>query len=197
MLDYLLRDLRHPGGGFYAAEDADSLDPAVSRAAVVLCWRAGQRVAPRAPGLQPGAPGARLLCAPPQDGTKKEGAFYVWSEGEIRSVLGERARGGACPPPQQDKLQQQQEQQSRGLPAPLRLAAHPAPHTPPGDERASIFNAHYMVKPEGNCTLSPRRCERCGARATQAHIQRPAPSHTPATHPRAATPTTSLWARMC
>lgn len=27
-LDYLLRDMRHPGGGFYAAEDADSLDPA-------------------------------------------------------------------------------------------------------------------------------------------------------------------------
>lgn len=26
ILDYLLRDMRHPGGGFYAAEDADSLE---------------------------------------------------------------------------------------------------------------------------------------------------------------------------
>lgn len=27
MLDYLLRDMTHPEGGLYAAEDADSLDP--------------------------------------------------------------------------------------------------------------------------------------------------------------------------
>lgn len=27
VMDYLIRDLRHPGGGFFAAEDADSLDP--------------------------------------------------------------------------------------------------------------------------------------------------------------------------
>lgn len=26
--DYLLRDMTHPEGGLYAAEDADSLDPA-------------------------------------------------------------------------------------------------------------------------------------------------------------------------
>ena len=28
VLDYLLRDMLHPAGGLYAAEDADSLDPA-------------------------------------------------------------------------------------------------------------------------------------------------------------------------
>jgi uncharacterized protein len=28
VLDYLMRDLRHPDGAFFAAEDADSLDPA-------------------------------------------------------------------------------------------------------------------------------------------------------------------------
>lgn len=27
MFDYLLRDMTHPDGGLYAAEDADSLDP--------------------------------------------------------------------------------------------------------------------------------------------------------------------------
>lgn len=74
ILDYLLRDMCHPEGGFYAAEDADSLDPATRR--------------------------------------KKEGWFYVWTADEIASVLGE--------------------------------------------ERARVFNAHYYIKPEGNCDLSPR-----------------------------------------
>ena len=52
-LDYLLRDLHHPGGGFFSAEDADS-------------------------AVTPGGPMA-------------EGAFYVWSAEEIRSLLGDRA----------------------------------------------------------------------------------------------------------
>lgn len=53
-LDYLMRDMAHPGGGFYCAEDADSL-PA--------------------------------LDSP----EKAEGAFYVWTMGEIRSALGDDA----------------------------------------------------------------------------------------------------------
>jgi uncharacterized protein YyaL (SSP411 family) len=51
-LDYLLRDMAHPDGGFYSAEDADSF-PA------------------------------------PASAEKVEGAFYVWTMGEIRSVVGD------------------------------------------------------------------------------------------------------------
>ena len=50
-LDYVLRDLTSPEGGFYSAEDADS------------AVRAGS-------------------CE------KEEGAFYVWTSGDIRSALG-------------------------------------------------------------------------------------------------------------
>ncbi|MBI5629511.1 MAG: thioredoxin domain-containing protein [Elusimicrobia bacterium] len=49
-LDYLLRDMRHSEGGFFSAEDADSLEP--------------------------------------ETGRKEEGAFYLWSEVELRNVLG-------------------------------------------------------------------------------------------------------------
>ena len=52
-LQYVGRELTHPDGGFYSAEDADSLPP----------------------GAPPG-------------GHKVEGAFYVWSAGELRDVLG-------------------------------------------------------------------------------------------------------------
>jgi uncharacterized protein YyaL (SSP411 family) len=50
-LDYVLRDLCSPEGGFYSAEDADSLPEA-------------------------------------QAAEKKEGAFYVWTQEEIDSLLG-------------------------------------------------------------------------------------------------------------
>jgi uncharacterized protein YyaL (SSP411 family) len=52
--DYVLRDLRHPEGGFYSAEDADS---------------------------------------PLQEGgrEKGEGAFYVWTEKEVRDTVGDEA----------------------------------------------------------------------------------------------------------
>jgi uncharacterized protein len=52
-LDYVLRDLCGKEGGFYSAEDADSIE-----------------------GSGP---------------HKKEGAFYVWSEGELKTILGEDA----------------------------------------------------------------------------------------------------------
>ena len=51
VLDYLLRDMRHPEGGFFCAEDADSLPVADAEA-------------------------------------KEEGAFYLWTEQELRAVLG-------------------------------------------------------------------------------------------------------------
>ncbi len=52
-LEYLLRDMRDPGGAFYSAEDADS-----------------------EPGRGEG---------------KKEGAFYLWSEAQLRASLGQDA----------------------------------------------------------------------------------------------------------
>jgi uncharacterized protein len=52
-LAYVRRDMTGPHGGFYSAEDADSLPPE-----------------------DPHAP-------------KSEGAFYIWSDAEIQSVLGE------------------------------------------------------------------------------------------------------------
>jgi uncharacterized protein YyaL (SSP411 family) len=52
-LEYVMRDLRDPAGGFYSAEDADS--------------------------------------TPDTGGPKKEGAFYVWSDAEVGSLLGDDA----------------------------------------------------------------------------------------------------------
>jgi uncharacterized protein YyaL (SSP411 family) len=57
--DYVLRDLQHPAGGFYAAEDADSLP--INTAA-----GAGSRAAPN---------------------HHKEGAFYIWTADEIDNWL--------------------------------------------------------------------------------------------------------------
>lgn len=52
-LAYVARDMRGPEGGFFSAEDADSLPP-----------------------------------EPHSDGRKREGAFYVWTDDEIRALLG-------------------------------------------------------------------------------------------------------------
>ncbi|MCA9405798.1 MAG: thioredoxin domain-containing protein [Candidatus Omnitrophica bacterium] len=61
--DYVLRDLMSTEGGFYSAEDADSIDP-------VEYQSSGKRL---------------------QDHLKKkEGAFYVWSEEELRNNLNEK-----------------------------------------------------------------------------------------------------------
>ncbi|MCB9771113.1 MAG: thioredoxin domain-containing protein [Candidatus Omnitrophica bacterium] len=51
-LDYVLRDMRDSNGGFYSAEDADSLEPDADIEA-----------------------------------EKKEGAFYLWGEDELRNIL--------------------------------------------------------------------------------------------------------------
>ena len=58
--DYVLRDLQHTDGGFYAAEDADSAIPG------------------------DGAPAASDSTPPTP---KKEGAFYTWSQAEIEKHL--------------------------------------------------------------------------------------------------------------
>jgi uncharacterized protein YyaL (SSP411 family) len=63
-LDYVKRDLTHPDGGFYSAEDADSVPPelAISNA------------------QEPDSHGAKPH--------KSEGAFYIWSDQEIGAALG-------------------------------------------------------------------------------------------------------------
>src|SRR5206468_2707072 len=57
-LAYVRRDLTHPEGGFYSAEDADSIPPE----------HAGDAAA-----------------------HKMEGAFYIWTEAELRRELGDDA----------------------------------------------------------------------------------------------------------
>jgi uncharacterized protein len=67
ILDYVRRDLTAKDGGFFSAEDADSLEGA----------------APSAPRAEKGGD-----SAPP---SKSEGAFYVWTKIEIDKALGSAA----------------------------------------------------------------------------------------------------------
>lgn len=66
-LAYVMRDLRSPDGAFYSAEDADSIVPG---------------------GLEPA--GVPIIGAPRHE-EKREGAFYVWSAGQIARLLGDDA----------------------------------------------------------------------------------------------------------
>ena len=63
-LEYVKRDLTHPDGGFYSAEDADSVPPELAT---------------------PNAQDANSQGSKPH---KSEGAFYIWSDTEIGEVLG-------------------------------------------------------------------------------------------------------------
>ena len=56
-LAYVLRDMTDEAGGFYSAEDADSLPPEAD-------------------------------AAGDADGRKAEGAFYLWTDSEVRTLLG-------------------------------------------------------------------------------------------------------------
>ena len=67
ILDYVARDMTSEEGGFFSAEDADSLEGA----------------APSAPAHQ-----TRGDSAPP---SKSEGAFYIWTKKEVDAALGDGA----------------------------------------------------------------------------------------------------------
>ena len=81
IFEYVLRDLSHPDGGFYSAEDADSAVPedrirkvnpfTKENAEAVLADLFG----PEGPNQHHGSHG-------------KEGAFYVWTKSEIEAALG-------------------------------------------------------------------------------------------------------------
>ena len=68
IFDYVRRDLTSPAGGFYTAEDADSVPPETARGS-------GEK------GEGSGDGHAEQV----------EGAFYVWGAAELRAVLGEGA----------------------------------------------------------------------------------------------------------
>jgi uncharacterized protein YyaL (SSP411 family) len=72
ILDYVMRDMTAANGGFFSAEDADS--PVVESVAAVSDRRSEDA----------GAHGARIQKT-------AEGAFYVWTQGEIDTALGEAA----------------------------------------------------------------------------------------------------------
>ena len=65
ILDYVLRDMTDESGGFYSAEDADSLNPDDFK--------------------DMSADLANVTAE------KKEGAFYIWSETELKALLDEQA----------------------------------------------------------------------------------------------------------
>ncbi|MGQ0644597.1 MAG: thioredoxin domain-containing protein [Elusimicrobiota bacterium] len=81
VLEYVRRDMTHPDGGFYSAEDADSLpprpgdDPAGGNEETAEGRQAGNR------GSSPSSSGDE----------KAEGAFYVWTKEEIVRALGAEA----------------------------------------------------------------------------------------------------------
>jgi uncharacterized protein YyaL (SSP411 family) len=68
-LQYVARDLSDPEGGFYSAEDADSVPP--------------EHV---------GAPPAPAFAEASAGKHKSEGAFYIWTLDEIREALGDDSR---------------------------------------------------------------------------------------------------------
>ena len=64
-LDYVKRDLTHPEGGFYSAEDADSVPPE-----------------------ELPTPNSQATNSQVSKPHKSEGAFYIWSDAEIARALG-------------------------------------------------------------------------------------------------------------
>jgi uncharacterized protein YyaL (SSP411 family) len=68
-LQYVVRDLTDADGGFFSAEDADSIPPEVV-----------------------GDPPASAEAAAGSHAHKMEGAFYIWKLDEVRELLGEDSR---------------------------------------------------------------------------------------------------------
>ena len=97
-LAYVHRDLRHPGGGFFSAEDADSLPPdggggtggpAAEGGGASAAGGADGGGGPAA--TRGGAGGASAAGVEGSAAAKKEGAFYVWAHSEIEALFGDDA----------------------------------------------------------------------------------------------------------
>ena len=78
LFEYVLRDLAHPEGGFYSAEDADSALP-----------DSGNRKPERQ--LQDVGAAFRSPIGDPRNRDRAEGAFYLWTKDEIARLLGDDA----------------------------------------------------------------------------------------------------------
>jgi uncharacterized protein YyaL (SSP411 family) len=76
-LDYVTREMTSPEGGFYSAEDADSLPPSAE---------------PPAPNAERPVPSAERPVPsaerPVANAEPREGAFYIWTAAEIDQLLG-------------------------------------------------------------------------------------------------------------
>jgi uncharacterized protein YyaL (SSP411 family) len=79
-LEYVRRDLADGAGGFYSAEDADSVPPDPwGPASAGPSEDAGKTRGPASVGPSRSAP------------RKTEGAFYLWTDAELRGVVGDEA----------------------------------------------------------------------------------------------------------
>ena len=89
-LAYVHRDLRHPGGGFFSAEDADSLPPDgdAGGGGGPAAKRDDAGGAPADGGVGGAGGGGRA---------KREGAFYVWAQSEIEALFGDDGRRRPVP----------------------------------------------------------------------------------------------------
>jgi hypothetical protein len=123
VFDYVLRDLAHPVGGFYSAEDADSEKP-----------ESGD---PKPENYSASDDAGELIPSPPEAGGSvrnpiarirnrehAEGAFYVWTKEEIVQVL---EKGAAMPSSPADEARARRVQVN-----------------------ADFFCAHFDVKAAGN-----------------------------------------------
>ena len=120
MLEYLLREMTAPDGGFYSATDADSRRP---------------------------------------DGKSEEGAFFVWSEAEIRQLLGRRPRDRSLHP----LLRRDRRRKLRGREHPRRRRARRAPSRPRWrPQRAALYAARACTLAAVSRREDPRRLERPG-----------------------------------
>jgi uncharacterized protein YyaL (SSP411 family) len=79
ILDYVRRDITATEGGFFSAEDADSVIPVPN----------DPKAGPESSGVHPPSPGSGGETRASLQ--KSEGAFYVWTKKELDAVLGSSA----------------------------------------------------------------------------------------------------------